>query len=333
MSEAPMDDDVFEAFEAMSRDPEVHRRVAECIAPGIRGMDEVKKAFALAMFSGTGRPDGYGGYIRGDVSVLAAGDVVMGWSSILRSVSYLCPGSAYTRVWPCYYARTDEVIGVLPASAFPEDGGLMCIDGIEKLDDDVQKGISDMLETGVFSARDTICTSGHPVIAVCNPRYNRFIDDEPQAAQLDLDVKLLSRFDLVLVCTDDYDNGTDMEVAESMLAGEMCSWQKPPYEADDLRRYISYARTIEPSMTRGASDVLEDAYLTLRDQVRLWAPRQMSSMIRMSKAFSRMRLSGTVTASDAEKASDLMVNWAESFKGEPESRIPGTDLRCGALPP
>ena len=94
-------------------------------------------------------------------------------------MSYLCPGSAYTRVWPCYYARTDEVIGVLAASAFPEDGGLMCIDGIEKLDDDVQKGVSDMLETGVYSARDTVCAGGHPVIAVCNPRYNRFIDDEP----------------------------------------------------------------------------------------------------------------------------------------------------------
>ena len=117
-----------------------------------------------------------------------------------------------------------------------------------------------------------------------------------------------------------------MEVAESMLAGEMCAWQKPPYEADHLRRYISYARTIEPVMTQGASDVLEDAYLTLRDQVRLWTPRQMSSMIRMSKAFSRMRLSGTVTERDAENASDLMVNWAENLKGEPEYRIPGTDL-------
>jgi len=330
MSEAPMDD-AFEAFEAMSRDPKVHRRVAECIAPGIRGMDEVKRAFALAMFSGEGRPDGYGGYIRGDVSVLAAGDVVMGWSSILRSVSYLCPGSAYTRVWPCYDARTDEINSDLPLSAFPDGGGLMCIDGIEKLDDDVQKGLSDMLETGLYSARGTLCKGGHPVLAVCNPRFNRFIDDEPQADQLDLDVKLLSRFDMVLVCTDDYDNDTDMKVAKSMLAGEMHGWQKPPYEADAIRRYISYARTIDPVMTREASDVLEDTYLTLRDQVRLCTPRQLNSMIRMSKAYSRMRLSGTVTASDAEKASDYMVSWFENVEGESRDMIPGTDLRKQSL--
>lgn len=330
MTEPPIDND---ALEAMSFDPKVHSKIAECIAPGISGMDEVKKAFALAMFSGAGRPDGYGGYVRGDVSVLAAGDVVMGWSSILRSVSYLCQGSEYTRVWPCYCPRTDEVVSDLPLSAFPDDGSLMCIDGIEKLDDDVQKGLSDMLETGFYSARGTFCKGGHPVLAVCNPKFNRFIDDAPQADQLDLDVKLLSRFDIILVCTDDFDNGTDMEVAESMLAGEMCAWQKPSYEADALRCYISYARTIDPVMTQRASDVLEDAYLTLRDQRRMCTPRQLNSMIRMSKAFSRMRLSGTVTEADAEKASNLMMGWLESVKGEPEDRIPGTDLRCGLSPP
>lgn len=329
MTEIPMDG---KAFGPMSRDPGIHSRIAECIAPGIRGMDTVKKAFALAMFSGKGRPDGYGGYVRGDVSILAAGDVTMGWSSILRSASYLCQGSEYTHVWPWYCAGTDQVVSDLPISAFPDDGGLMCIDGIEMLDDDVQKGLSDMLETGFYSAGGTLCKGGHPVLAVCNPKYKRFIEEEPMADQLDLDVRLLSRFDLVLVCTDNFDNATDLEVAESMLAGEMCTWQKPPYDADTLRRYISYARTLDPVMTREASEVLEDAYLALRDQMRMCTPRQLSSMIKMSKAFSRMRLGGTVSEGDAEKASDLMFRMLEDVRGKPEGVIPGTGLRTVLTP-
>jgi len=320
------------AFRAMSEDPEIHRRIAECIAPGIGGMDTVKEAFALAMFSGAGKNDGYGVYSRGDVSVLAVGDVVMGWSSILRSVCHLCEDSAYTRVWPCFDAGTDDYVSDLPISAFPDNGGLVCIDGIGRLDNDIQRGLSDMLETGVYSAKGTIAKGGHPILAVSNPIFERFIEDASLSSQISVNVKLLSRFDLILICKDDYDNDTDLKVAESVLASEMCIWQKPAYEADALRRYIAYARTIDPVMTGEASDVLEDAYLTLRDQMHMCTPRQLSSMIKMSKAFARMRLSDTVTEGDAEKASNLMFRTLEDIKGEPEDVIPGTDLRTVSPP-
>jgi DNA replication licensing factor MCM4 len=83
-----------------------------------------------------------------------------------------------------------------------------------------------------------------------------------------------------------------------------------------LTNYISYARaTIHPQITTPAADALVAAYVAMRklgedvraQERRITATtRQLESMIRLSEAHAKMRLSPTVDAEDVEEAVRLI---------------------------
>jgi DNA replication licensing factor MCM4 len=83
-----------------------------------------------------------------------------------------------------------------------------------------------------------------------------------------------------------------------------------------LTAYISYARhNIQPKLTENASKALVDAYVGMRalgadvrsqDRRITATTRQLESMIRLSEAHAKMRLSLTVEASDVEEAVRLI---------------------------
>ena len=83
-----------------------------------------------------------------------------------------------------------------------------------------------------------------------------------------------------------------------------------------LTSYISYARTkIHPTLTPSASRALVDAYVTMRAlgadiraaERRITATtRQLESMIRLSEAHAKMRLSLTVEVADVDEAVRLI---------------------------
>lgn len=58
----------------MSKDPEIYDKIIQSIAPAIYGNEEVKKAIASMLFSGSSKvlPDGT--RLRGDINVLLIGD-------------------------------------------------------------------------------------------------------------------------------------------------------------------------------------------------------------------------------------------------------------------
>jgi len=81
---------------------------------------------------------------------------------------------------------------------------------------------------------------------------------------------------------------------------------QPDIDADLFRKYIAYARkTIFPTLSEDAAAKIKDFYITLRggsgETVRA-TPRQLEALVRLSEASARMRLSDTVTVSDAERA-------------------------------
>jgi len=73
-----------------------------------------------------------------------------------------------------------------------------------------------------------------------------------------------------------------------------------------LTQYISYARRhVQPLISDQARDKLVEGYVEMRrwgGQKRTVSatPRQLESLIRLSEAHARMRLSSTVTADDVE---------------------------------
>jgi DNA replication licensing factor MCM4 len=99
-----------------------------------------------------------------------------------------------------------------------------------------------------------------------------------------------------------------------------------------LTSYITYAKTqIHPVLTQPAADALTEAYVAMRklgDDIRAAerritaTTRQLESMIRLSEAHARMRLSTEVTAEDVEEAVRLIRSALKQA---------ATDARTGLL--
>lgn len=74
-------------FMDMGRDPDIIQKVAQSIAPKIKGQEDIKMAIACLLFGGSRKimPDGTAR--RGDINVLLLGDPSVGKSQFLKFVS------------------------------------------------------------------------------------------------------------------------------------------------------------------------------------------------------------------------------------------------------
>ena len=88
----------------------------------------------------------------------------------------------------------------------------------------------------------------------------------------------------------------------------------PPYSAEQLARYIKYAKTFKPKMTKEARDFLVTRYKELREDdaqglgrssYRITV-RQLESMIRLSEAIARANCTEEITPSFVAEAYDLL---------------------------
>lgn len=105
-----------------------------------------------------------------------------------------------------------------------------------------------------------------------------------------------------------------------------------PQPIEFLTTYISYARTnIHPAITPPAAEALTSAYVAMRslgnsiqasDRRITATTRQLESMIRLSEAHAKMRLSATVEASDVDEAVRLIKSAIKAS---------ATDARTGLI--
>ena len=84
---------------------------------------------------------------------------------------------------------------------------------------------------------------------------------------------------------------------------------------DVLKDYMTYARTyVHPKLDDHAGQRLIDSYVDMRKigsgrgQVSAY-PRQLESLIRLSEAHAKMRLSNVVEVSDVEEARRYQLTW------------------------
>jgi len=83
-------------FREMARDPEIHKKLVESIAPSLYGLEHVKKAVMLLLFGGTPKQYPDGTKIRGDIHLLLVGDPGTGKSQLLKYVAMMAPRGIYT---------------------------------------------------------------------------------------------------------------------------------------------------------------------------------------------------------------------------------------------
>ncbi len=144
-----------EEIRRLAAEPFICEKIVSSIAPAIFGHEEVKEAIALQLFAGVFRILSDGTRLRGDSNILLVGDPGTAKSQILQYVARLAPRGIYTSgkgvsgVGLTAAVVRDEMTGgwALEAGALVlADGGLCCIDELDKMSSDDRSAIHEALE-------------------------------------------------------------------------------------------------------------------------------------------------------------------------------------------
>jgi len=252
-----------EEIREIASDPWVHRRLLQSIAPSIFGLDSIKESILYLLFNGVSKnlPDVR---IRGDINVLLVGDPGTGKSQLLGFAAKVAPrglittgrGSTAAGLTAAVVREGGTGSFVLEAGALVlGDKGVVCIDEMDKMRDEDRGAIHPAMEQQVVSiAKGGIVATLNArtsILAAANPTLGRYNPYQTIAQNISLPVTLLSRFDLIFVLRDIPEKERDNRMAEHILRLHLTasSPDTTHLNTEILRKYISYARRIDPRLT------------------------------------------------------------------------------------
>ena len=264
---------------ALSKQPNIAKRIIASIAPSIYGHKYIKTALSLAMFGGEAKDIGGRHRIRGDINVLLLGDPGTAKSQFLKYVEQTFHRSVYTTgkgasaVGLTAGVHRDPITRewTLEGGALVlADKGVCLIDEFDKMNDQDRTSIHEAMEqqsisiskAGIVTSLQARCS----VIAVANPVKGRYDSQLNFSDNVDLTDPILSRFDVLAVVKDEIDKQNDDALAAFVLNNHIKSHPEfnsegtenpsdllleevkeesdpiEPLSQDILKKYLIYAR-------------------------------------------------------------------------------------------
>lgn len=317
-SEVTLSEEDIKEIKEFSDTEDVYTKFVNSINPNIYGYDEVKLGLVLSMFGGVTYNYDDGTRVRGESHILLCGDPSTAKSQLIYSVSKIMPRVIYTSgkstsaAGLTAAAIKDELDGkwTLEAGALPlANGGVVVCDEFDKLGPEDRSALHEAMELGSISVNKAGLSeklqTETTLIAAANPKSGRFIPSIPLREQLDLPPSLISRFDLIFTILDQTDEEKDAVVARHVLSSRMKSSTSVdrPLSIEFMRKYITYAKQVNPQLSEEASKYLSRTYTSLRkDEETYITVRQLDALIRLSEASARIKLREEVKMEDARRA-------------------------------